>query len=160
FLENPANPATMLVLRELQAIAQPLGVAVQILDASSRSNVERAFSTIARERIGGIFVGISAGILEQGPQIVEAAARQRVPAIFQRKEYVEAGGLLSYGADVSAIYSRAADLVHRVLEGTKPAEMPFEQASAFKLVVNLKTAKALGIKIPQSVLVRADEVIQ
>lgn len=91
---------------------------------------------------------------------MESAARLRIPAIYARQEYLEAGGLLSYGTDLEALFSRAAEYVHRILQGTPPAELPFEMASTFRLVVNLTTAQALSVKIPQSILARADRVIE
>ena len=108
----------------------------------------------------GLVVGTNAVVFGQRQQIVEAAARQRIPAIYARREYVDAGGLMSYGTDLSAHYSHAADYVHRILQGAKPGDLPIEQPSKFELVVNMKTAKALGIKIPQSILVRATTVIE
>lgn len=155
-----ANQATKLALRELQEIARPLGVAVQALDGRNPANVEVAFNTIARERIDGLIVDVNPLVLEQRQQIVDAAARHRLLAIYARREYVDAGGLLSYGTDLGALFPRVAEVVHRILKGAKPADIPYEQLSTFKTVVNLKTAKALGLKIPQSILVRADEVIQ
>lgn len=160
FLTDPANEAGKLTFRELQDIARPLGVAIQMLDGRNPASVEAAFNTIARERIDGLILDVHPVVLQQRQQIVEAAARQRIPAIYARPEYVEAGGLLSYGTDLGALFPRVADFVDRILKGAKPADIPYEQLSTFKMVVNLKTAKALGIKIPQSVLLRAHEVIQ
>lgn len=159
-LTDTDNKASMLIFRELQARARPLGIAVQVFDGRNRSNVERAFGAIARERMDGLIVSAAGALLEQRRQIIETAAHQRIPAVYGRTAYVDAGGLLSYGADLGPLWTRAADYVHRILQGTKPAELPIEQASTFKLVLNFKTAKALGLKIPQSILVRADVVIQ
>ena len=107
-----------------------------------------------------MIVTASGVLLEQRHQIVAAAARQRIPAVYGRRDYPEAGGLMSYAADYDALFPRAADYAHRILQGAKPSELPFEMASAFKLVLNLKAANALGLKIPESVRVRVDEVIQ
>ena len=159
-LTNIGNPASMVGLRELQELAKPLGVAVKALDGSNPSNVERAFESITRERMDALIVGASGTLTNQRQQIVEAAARLRIPALYARREFAEAGGLMSYGADYNALFTRAADYVHRILQGAKPSELPFEQASVFRLVVNAKAVQALGLKIPESVRVRVDEVIQ
>ncbi len=160
YLTFASSPASMRLFRELQGRARPLGIAVQAFDGSSRSNVERAFGAIARERIEAMIVGTHGVLLDQRQQIVDAAARQRIPAIYMRREYVDAGGLMSYGAFYEAAYLRGAEYVHRILQGAKPSELPFEQASTFKLVLNLKTAKKLGLKISRDFLARVDEVIQ
>lgn len=160
FLTDTANPGSMLVFREAEERARPLGVAVQALDGRNRGQVERSFSLLASERMDGLIVSTTGILVDHRQQIVDAAARLRIPAIYGRREYVDAGGLLSYGTDIGALFSRPADYVHRILQGAKPSELPIEQASTFKLVLNLRAAKALGIKVPQSVLLRADEVIQ
>jgi putative ABC transport system substrate-binding protein len=159
-LTNIGNPASMATYRDLQELAKPLGVAVKALDGSTRSNVERAFADIVRERMGALIVGASGTLLIQRQRIVEAAARLRIPALYARRQFVEAGGLMSYGADFDALFTRAADYVHRIEQGAKPSELPFEQTSVFRLVVNAKAAQALGLKIPESVRARVDEVIQ
>jgi putative ABC transport system substrate-binding protein len=160
FLTYSDNSGTMNSFRELQERAKPLGIAVQALDGRNRSNVERAFETMAREHVDAFVVPAAAVILDQRVQIVEAAARQRIAAVYGRREYVDSGGLMSYGADYNTIFPRAADYVHRILQGAKPSELPFQRASTFRLVVNANAAKALGLKIPESVRVRVDEVIQ
>ena len=133
---------------------------VQFFDGRSRGDLERTFDTIARERIDGLIVGAAALVVDRRQQVVDSAARQRLPAIYARREYADAGGLMSYGAELNGIWSRGAELVHRIPQGAKPSELPFEQASTIKLVLNLKAAKALGLKIPDSVRARVDEVIQ
>ncbi len=154
------NPVGMQTFREVQQQARPLGMAVQVLDGRNRSNLDHAFDTMTRERVGALIVLPSGNLLDQRQQIVEGAARLRIPAIYSRREYPEAGGLMSYGADYDAIFPRAAEYVHRILQGARPSELPFERASTFKLVVNAKAVQALGLKIPESVRVRVDEVIQ
>lgn len=160
FLTDTANPASMLIFRRLQEQARPLGVTVNALDESSQENVKRAFSTIAQERLDGLIMSAAGTLRAQRRQIIEAAARQRIPAIYALREFAETGGLLSYGADLDPLWTRGADLVHRILKGAKPSEIPVEQASTFSLVVNLKTAKALGLKIPQAIVLQADKVIE
>ena len=154
------NPGAMQTYRELQDKAKPLGMVVRALDGTNRANVERAFDTMARERVDGFIVSASGTLINQRQQIVDAAARLRIPAVYARRDYVDAGGLMSYGAAYDAIYQRAADYVHRILQGAKPSELPFERASVFRLVVNAKAVQALGLTIPESVRVRVDEVIR
>lgn len=110
----------------------------------------------------GLRFAVSANevVLDQRQQILEGAARLRIPAVYGRRDYADAGGLMSYGADYDAIFTRGADYVHRILQGAKPSDIPFERASVFRLVVNAKAMKALGLTIPESVRVRVDEVIQ
>ena len=154
------NPGATQIYRSLQERAKALGMTLQALDGSNRGNVERAFDSMARGRVDGLMVSASATLINQRQQIVESAARLRIPAVYARRDYVDAGGLMSYGADYDALLPRAADYVHRILQGAKPAELPFEQASVFRLVVNAKALNALGLKIPESVRVRVDEVIR
>jgi putative tryptophan/tyrosine transport system substrate-binding protein len=160
YLTDRGNPGEMLVFGEVQQRARPLGMQVQALDGVGASGVEQAFTVIKRDHVDAIIVATTTSLLAHRQQIVEGAARLRVPAIYARQEYLEAGGLLSYGADLAGVFLRAADYVHRILLGAKPAELPFEMASTFRLAVNLTTARTLGMKIPQSVLARADQVIE
>lgn len=160
FLAYPDNPNQIQQFRELQERAKPLGVTVQMLDGRNRSNVERAFDIMVHERVQALIVSASGVLLNQRQQIVEAAALKRIPAVYARRVYADAGGLMYYGADYDPIFPGAADYVHRILQGAKPSDLPFQRASTFRLVVNAKAAKALGLKIPESVRVRVDEVIQ
>lgn len=160
FLAYPDNPNQIQQFRELQERAKPLGVTVQMLDGRNWSNVERAFDIMVHERVQALIVSASGVLLNQRQQIVEAAALKRIPAVYARRVYADAGGLMYYGADYDPIFPGAADYVHRILQGAKPSDLPFQRASTFRLVVNAKAAKALGLKIPESVRVRVDEVIQ
>lgn len=160
YLTDRANPGEMLVFEEVQQRARPLGIEVQALDGVSRSSVEQAFARVKRAGMDAIIVATTTSLLAHRQQIVESAARLRIPTIYARQEYLEAGGLLSYGTNLEAVFSRGAQYVHRILQGTPPAELPFEMASTFKLSVNLTTARVLGVRIPQSVLARADQVIE
>lgn len=160
FLVHTANAASMLAFPLLQGRARKLGATVQAFDGSSRSNVDFAFREIKRKQIDSMIVSSNAALFDQRQQIVDAAARQKIPAIYMRREYVDVGGLMSFGTALDALYARGAEYVHRILQGTKPSELPFEQASTFKLVLNLKVARALGLKIPDSWRVRVDEVIE
>ena len=159
FLTYTDSPGAMLLFRDLQEQAKRMGVAVQALDARNRSNIERAFDTMARERIDAFVVGSSGVVVDHRQHIVETAARLRIPAVYARREYPDAGGLMSYGADYDALFPRGADFVHRILQGARPSDIPFERAAIFRLVVNAKALNALGLKIPESVRVRVDEVI-
>jgi putative ABC transport system substrate-binding protein len=160
YLTDVGNPGEMLVFRNLEERARPLGLDAQAMDGVDPGKTERSFVAMERNRPDVLVVATAAVMLGQRQQIVDAAARLRIPAIYARQEYPEAGGLLSYGTAPDAIPSRGAEYVARILRGAKPAEMPFEMASTFRLVVNARTAKALGIKMPPAVLARADEVIQ
>ena len=119
-----------------------------------------AFQHVVGERVRAIALLSSAMFSAQKQQIVSLAARHRLVAVYENRDFVEAGGLMSYGPDYRDVYRRAAGIVHRILRGTKPADLPVEQPTKFELVINLKTAKALGLTIPPSLLLRADEVIQ
>ena len=122
--------------------------------------IEGAFKTATDARAGALFVSASAAFFVHRQRVVELAARYRLPAVYELRPFVEAGGLMSYGADIDDIWRHAAVYVDKILKGAKPADLPVEQPTKFDLVINLKTAKALGLKIPQSLLLRADEVIQ
>ncbi len=160
YLGQSSNPLRTEEVQTLQEIGQSRGVAIRLLDVSAPDAIVRVFELIVREKFGGLLVAASPVLFAHRKTIVDLAARNRLPAVYPREEYVAAGGLLSYGRDVVAGYRRAADFVHRILQGAKPSDLPVEQSASFRTVVNLATARALGIKIPQSILVRADQVIE
>jgi putative ABC transport system substrate-binding protein len=160
YLTDTGNPGEMLVYRDLETRARALGMESQVMDGVSTANVEAAFASMQRRRTDALVVATTASLLTQRRQIVDGAARLRIPAIYARREYAEAGGLISYGADSHVLFTRAADYVSRILRGTPPAELPFEMASTFRLVLNLRTSRELGLAIPQAVRIRADEVIE
>ncbi|MBM4219916.1 MAG: hypothetical protein FJ171_09870 [Gammaproteobacteria bacterium] len=160
FLSYVENLGAKQIFQDLQEKAKPLGMSVITLDGTSPANVERAFATMGRERVDALIVTASATLLNQRLQIVQAVARSRIPALYARREYVDAGGLMSYGSDYNVLYVRAAEYVHRILQGSKPADLPFERAATFRLVLNFNTAAALGLKIPETVRMRVDEVVQ
>jgi len=160
FLNDTSNPGAMITFQELQERARPLGVKVRAFDGRDSASIGRAFDTIARERWDSLVVGTNAVVFGQLRSIVETAARERIPAIYARHEYVDAGGLMSYGANLGVHYSYAADYVHRIAQGARPSDIPIEQPTRFQLVINLKTARALGVKIPPAVLLRADRIIE
>ena len=160
YLTDRGNPGEMLVFRELEERARPLGMKVRAMDGVTQSNVDQAFAAIERDHVDALIVATTAALLAHRQQIVKSATRLRLTTVYARKEYPEVGGLLSYGTDAQAVFTRAAEYVERILKGTHPSELPFEMASTFTLVVNLEAARAVGVRIPQSVLARADQVIQ
>jgi putative ABC transport system substrate-binding protein len=159
YLTDPGNPGEIVVFREIERQARTLELTVQALDGVSRDAVERAFAVIERARVEGLIVATSSSVLAQRHQIVGAAARLRLPTIYARQEYAEVGGLLAYATSLDAVFVRGAEYVHRILQGTPPAELPFEMSSTFRLILNMRTARALEMKIPHSLLARADEII-
>jgi putative ABC transport system substrate-binding protein len=159
-LTNPDNPGSADTWRELAAAARSTGIKVQPLLVRTAAEIEPAFAAASREGAEALFVEPGSLTRTNAGLIAELAARHRLPAIYSAPEFVEAGGLIFYGVDYVALYRRAALYVAKILKGAKPADLPIEQPTLFKLVVNLKAAKALGMTIPPSVLLRADEVIE
>jgi putative ABC transport system substrate-binding protein len=161
FLVNPKNPiATAAETKELQVAASVIGVRLLILNASDQSDLETGFATAAREQAGGIIIASEPTFTVQTDRIVTLAARQAIPAIFAYREQSIAGGLASYGTNLSRTFQLVGNYVGRVLKGEKPADLPVKQVTKIELVLNMKTAKALGISFPNSLLGRADEVIE
>jgi len=159
-LSNPASPVQPLFIREVQAAARSLGVQLQLLEARGPNEFDGAFAAMAKERVGALLVVADGVFVLHRTRLADLAARSRLPAAYGIRENVEAGGLMSYGPSTRDLFWRSATFVDKILKGTKPADIPVEQPTRFELVINLKTAKALGLTIPQSVLIRADEVIQ
>jgi len=159
-LSNPANPGQPLSIRELNVAAQSLGVQLQLLEARGPNDFDGAFAAMATERVGALLVVADSMFNLHRTRLADLAARSRLPAAYGLRENVEAGGLMSYGPSVRDLFRRAATYVDKVLKGAKPGDLPVEQPTKFELVINLKTAKALGLTIPPSLLGRADEVIQ
>ncbi len=159
-LSNPTNQAYPLLLGEAKVAARSLGVQLQLLEARRPDDFERAFVAMTRERAGALLVLGDGMFLLHPTWIADLAAKSRLPAMYLRREFVEAGGLIAYAPSLRDSFRRAATYVDKILKGAKPADLPVEQPTKFELVINLKTAKALGLTIPQSVLIRADEVIQ
>jgi putative ABC transport system substrate-binding protein len=158
-LSNPANPAHT-GLSDVQKVAERLRVQLQRLEASDPSQFDGAFAAIAKERTDALLVVADGMFILHRARLADLAAKHRIPTMYGIRENVEAGGLISYGPDIADIWRRAADYVDKILKGAKPADLPVEQPTKFELVVNIRTAKALGITIPQSVLLRADRVIE
>ena len=160
FLSNPANASSAASLGETKKAARSLKVQLQSLEAREPGELERAFAAMSRERVGALLVLNDGMFLIHRTQIALLAAKQGLPTMFGGREYVDAGGLMSYAASGRDNFRRAAIYVDKILKGAKPGDLPIEQPIKFVLVINLKAAKAHGLTIPQSVLGRADEVIQ
>jgi putative ABC transport system substrate-binding protein len=161
-LQNPNThrDAHSAVLRQAEGSARGLGMQLQFLDARTPSEIETAFAAMSSQRADGILVLRDAVFRAQRTQITALAAKNRLPAVYGLREEAEAGGLIAYGASVPQMYRRAATYVDKILKGAKPGDLPVEQPTKFELVINLKTAKALGLTIPPSLLLRADQVIE
>jgi putative ABC transport system substrate-binding protein len=159
-LASPAHPGEQRELMATQAAAQTLGVSLQYLPISASSDFDRAFETITSARAKAVLAFPDALTMAHRNQIAEFALKRRLPSVFGWREYVEAGGLMSYGPNLSDSFRRITSYVDKILKGAKPADLPVEQPMKFELVLNLKTAKALGLTIPPSIMVRADQVIQ
>jgi putative tryptophan/tyrosine transport system substrate-binding protein len=156
---NPANPTNRPQLKEIDAVAPALGVKLLSFEVKGIDDIERAFTAMTKERAGALLViGGAAGSF--GPRIAEIAVENRLPTIWTSSSAVESGGLMSYGTDFADLYRRAATYVDKILKGAKPADLPVEQPTKFELVINLKTAKQIGLTIPPNVLARADRVIK
>jgi putative ABC transport system substrate-binding protein len=159
-LLNPGNPGHAHAVRIVKASARALGLQFQLLEAREPDQVEGAFAAMAKDRVEALLVVTDSMLISQRARLADLAAKNRLPATFGVREFVDAGGLVSYGVSVPDLMRRAAVYVDKILKGAKPADLPVEQPTKFELVLNLKTAKALGITIPQTILLRADEIIQ
>ncbi len=159
-LGNPANPPYAQQVRQAQDAARALGVRLQPLEARDPSEIDKAFAAITTERADAVIVLPDTVLLDHRTRIADHAVRRRLPTVSGQSEQAEGGGLLAYGPSISDGVRRAATYVDKILKGAKPADLPVEQPTKFELVINLKTAKALGLTIPPSLLQRADEVIQ
>jgi len=145
---------------ELEAAARGLGLTLQPYEVRTPEELEGAFAAMTTARVGGLFVADAAFLYVHGQRIVDFAAQRRLPAVYSWRDRVQTGGLMAYGADWLALVRRGGFYVDKIFKGTQPADLPVERPTKFYLAINLKTAKALGLTIPQSLLVRADEVIQ
>jgi putative ABC transport system substrate-binding protein len=159
-LANPTNPASESEARDVQAAARSLRIPVEIRNASNERDIETAFSSFVQQSINATFVAGDSFFLSRRDQLIAAAARHAIPTSYQLREFVASGGLMSYGTDVMDAYRLAGVYAGRVLKGTKPADLPVQQSVKFELAINLKTANALGLTIPDKLLALADEVIE
>jgi ABC-type uncharacterized transport system substrate-binding protein len=158
-LWNPANPGSRSQLRQAEVAARTLGMQLQLVTAQTPSDIDRAFGTMTTERADAFLVLVDPILHRQQRRIVELAAKSRLPGIYPLRQNVEMGGLMAYGADLLDLYRRAATYVDKILKGAKPGDLPIEQPTKFDLVINLKTAKALGLTISPTLLVLANQVI-
>jgi putative ABC transport system substrate-binding protein len=159
-LGTSVNPGTGQASKETELAAGALKLQHQYLDVLSPKDIESAFRAASKGRADAMVVLISSVLNSQRTQVVELAIKNRLPTIFPFPEFVEAGGLMSYGVSFNDLYRRAAMYVDKILKGTKPADLPVEQPTKFEFVINLKTAKQIGLTIPPNVLARADRVIR
>ena len=159
-VRNPNNPGVTMALRETEDAVRKLNMQVQVVDAQTSDEFDRAFAQLSAESVGGVVVLGDPTVVEQSRRIAELAQSARLPTAFQRRENVDAGGLLSYGPDLNNQFRQAAFYVDRILKGQKPAELPVMQPTKVELAINLKTAKALGITVPLIMQMTADEVIE
>jgi putative ABC transport system substrate-binding protein len=159
-LSNPANPAHTLAIRSLKVTSRSMGMDPQFVEARAPNEFDRAFAAMAQGRAEALVVLADPLFGLHRTRLADLAARSRLPAMYGAREYVEAGGLMSYGPDVLDNFRRSATYVDRILKGVKPADLPIEQPTQFEFVINMKSARALGLTIPQTLLLRADQIIE
>ena len=160
-LVNPANAQTTeTTLRDLEPAGRAMGLQLQVLNASSSRDIDKAFEALARDRPDAVFVSLDTSFADRRVQLVHLASRHAIPATYALRDFVEAGGLISYGTNFVDAYRQAGAYTGRIFKGAKPADLPVVQSSKFELVINHQTARILGLTVPQSLLVAADEVIE
>ncbi|HWD57837.1 MAG TPA: ABC transporter substrate-binding protein [Stellaceae bacterium] len=159
-LVNPKNPQTEGIVRDAQEAARAIGVELQILNAGTEAEIDSAFAALTQSHAGGLIAGADPFFNARRERLIALAARGGVPTIYQYREFATEGGLISYGPNIAAVYRRVGSYAGRILKGEKPADLPVQRPATFELVINLKTAKALGLTVPQVLLARADEVIE
>jgi putative ABC transport system substrate-binding protein len=159
-LENPSNPRIDLEATELEAAAHATGKRLLVVKASNETEFETAFTTLLQAGVGGLLVAGEPLFILRRQQLVTLATRHAIPAIYDYRNFTTAGGLLSYGIDLTEMYHLVGGYVGRILKGAKPTDLPILQPTKFELVINLKTAKALGLNVPPTLLAIADEVIE
>ena len=160
FLFNMSNPVAQAQWKEAEPAARSVGLQPHLVDVRTARDLEPALDAVVKQRAGAVIVAIDAVTQAHERPIAEALIARRLPAICREREFVDAGGLMSYGVHYADLYRRAAVYVDKILKGARPADLPVEQPTKLELVINLKTAKALGLTIPPSVLARADQVIE
>jgi putative ABC transport system substrate-binding protein len=160
YLTDISNPGAQLAIQGVKEHARSRKLSLQVLDGRERSELERSLEATKRDAAQGLIVGVTPVILKHRDRLLQFVTREKIPAVYGRREYVDAGGLLSYAADQRFVFERSADYVHRILKGASPADLPVEQSTRQLLVLNLKSARELGIKVPDSIRLRADEIIE
>ncbi len=159
-LVNSTNPNAQRQIADTQAAAKSLGVQVQVVKIKQPRELEEAFTSLAGQRVSGLVVGADPFFADLAAQMIDLAAKYRIPTAYWRREFSEAGGLMSYGTSATEAYSRVGSYVARILDGARPGDLPVFEVVKFEFVLNLKTAKALGLTVPSSMVFRADEVIE
>jgi putative ABC transport system substrate-binding protein len=144
----------------MKEAARAKGIQLHVVKAGSESEIETAYAALVQLRVGGLVVANDAFFTSRRAQFAVLAASHAVPAIYEGREFVDAGGLISYGTNLTAVYHQLGDYAGKILNGAKPADLPVQQPTTFELIVNLKAAKALGLTVPPAILARADEVIE
>jgi putative ABC transport system substrate-binding protein len=160
FLSNPRNPTTESQIKDIEVAARALGVKLLFLDAEDESDIGTAFANAVQQHANAMIIGADSFFLSRRDQLVGLAARHSLPAVYYLREFATAGGLTSYGASITDAYRLAGSYAGRVLKGEAPGELPVQQTVKFELVINLKTAKTLGLTVPPTLLAQADEVIE
>jgi putative tryptophan/tyrosine transport system substrate-binding protein len=160
FLNNMSNPVAPPQWETTKTAGDSLGIATELLDVRVRDDIQRAFSAAAAAKLGALLVGVDAVTQANAVLIVEQAERMRMPVIYASREFVDVGGLMTYSVSYLDLYRRAAGLVDKIFKGVRPGDLPVEQPTKLELVVNLKTARAIGVELPPMLLARADEVIE
>jgi putative ABC transport system substrate-binding protein len=159
-VHNPFNPNATMQLRQTEETIRKLGLQAHVVEAYTSEEYERSFARLSGESVKGVVLLADPSVIEQRLRIAEVAQAARLPTAFQLRENVEAGGLLSYGANINSQFQLAAFYVDRILRGAKPADLPVQEPTKIELVINLKTAKALGLSVPPTLLATADEMIE
>jgi putative ABC transport system substrate-binding protein len=160
YLVNPGNPQAVLSFKTVQDAGKKRGVTILLAEARTPQEIDKAFASFRQQNVGALVVLLDGLFQQQRSKIVELAMKHRLPSISADSMYAEAGGLINYGTNLAEQFRYAATIVDKILKGAKPADLPVEQPTKFELIINGKTAKALGLKIPQSLLIMADKVIE
>ena len=160
FLHNMGNPVAPPEWQAIQAAADALGISAEVFDVRREPDIAAAFKRMQQNKTDALYIGIDALTQANAKMIVDLAAEQRLPSVYISRNFVDMGGLLSYGPSFPDLYYRAAGLIDKIFKGAKPSDLPVEQPTKLELIVNLKTAKALGLQIPSNLMFLADEVIQ